>query len=55
MKIKVCGITREEDIVELLEIGVDFIGFNLLKESKRKVIIDSVSYSHLTLPPICRV
>ena len=40
MKIKVCGITREEDIVELLEIGVDFIGFNLLKESKRKVNID---------------
>ena len=40
MKIKVCGITREEDIVKLLEIGVDFIGFNLLKESKRKVNID---------------
>ena len=40
MKIKVCGITREEDIVELLEIGVDFIGFNLLKESKRIVNID---------------
>ena len=37
MKIKVCGITREEDIVKLLEIGVDFIGFNLLKESKRKI------------------
>ena len=40
MKIKVCGITREEDIVKLLEIGVDFIGFNLLKENKRKVNID---------------
>ena len=40
MKIKVCGITREEDIVKLLEIGIDFIGFNLLKESKRKVNIN---------------
>ena len=40
MKIKVCGITREEDIVKLLELNVDFIGFNLLKESKRKVDID---------------
>ena len=40
MKIKVCGITREEDIVKLLEIGVDFIGFNLLNESKRIVNID---------------
>ncbi len=40
MKIKVCGITREEDIEKLLELNVDFIGFNLLKESKRKVNID---------------
>ena len=40
MKIKVCGITREEDIVKLLELKVDFIGFNLLQESKRKVSID---------------
>ena len=39
MKIKVCGITREEDIVKLLELKIDFIGFNLLKESKRKVNI----------------
>ena len=37
MKIKVCGITREEDIVKLKELKVDFIGFNLLKESQRRV------------------
>ena len=40
MKIKVCGITREEDIVKLLDLRVDFIGFNLLNESKRKVDLD---------------
>lgn len=40
MKIKVCGITREEDIVKLLDLRVDFIGFNLLKESNRKVSLD---------------
>jgi len=39
MKIKVCGITREEDIVKLKELKVDFIGFNLLKESQRRVNI----------------
>tara|TARA_Y100000992_G_scaffold188253_1_gene127452 strand:+ start:54 stop:638 length:585 start_codon:yes stop_codon:yes gene_type:complete len=39
MKIKVCGITREEDIVKLIELKVDFIGFNLLKESQRRVNI----------------
>ena len=35
MKIKVCGITREEDIAELLLAGVDFIGFNFIKSSPR--------------------
>ena len=40
MKIKVCGITREEDIVKLKELEVDFIGFNLLKEIQRKVNIN---------------
>tara|TARA_B100001079_G_C16103136_1_gene379263 strand:+ start:13 stop:594 length:582 start_codon:yes stop_codon:yes gene_type:complete len=39
MKIKVCGITREIDIVKLLELPVDFIGFNLLLASKRAVSI----------------
>ena len=35
MKIKVCGITREEDITELLLAGVGFIGFNFIKSSPR--------------------
>lgn len=44
MKIKVCGITREEDIVKLLDLRVDLIGFNLLNESKRKVDLDWALY-----------
>ena len=40
MKIKVCGITREEDIAELLLAGVDFIGFNFIKSSPRNIEID---------------
>ena len=40
MKIKVCGITREEDIAELLFAGVDFIGFNFIKSSPRNIEID---------------
>lgn len=39
MKIKVCGITREEDIAKLIELKVNYIGFNLLDISKRKVSI----------------
>ena len=44
MKIKVCGITREEDIAELLLAGVDFIGFNFIKSSlgKRNLIITNL-------------
>ena len=40
MKIKVCGITREEDIAKLLELQVDYIGFNLLADSIRRVDLD---------------
>ena len=40
MKIKVCGITREEDIAELLLAGVDFIGFNFIKSSPRYIDIN---------------
>ena len=40
MKVKVCGITREEDIVKLLDLDIDFIGFNLLANSVRKVDLD---------------
>ena len=37
MKIKICGMTREEDIVSALAAGIDFLGFNFIKESPRYV------------------
>ncbi len=40
MKIKVCGVTREEDIAALLLAGVDFIGFNFINRSPRNIDID---------------
>jgi phosphoribosylanthranilate isomerase len=40
MKVKVCGITREEDLKALAELQVDFIGFILHPESKRYVGIN---------------
>lgn len=36
-KVKVCGITRPEDAVAALELGVDFIGINLYERSQRYV------------------
>tara|TARA_B100000886_G_scaffold87452_1_gene57486 strand:+ start:4043 stop:4636 length:594 start_codon:yes stop_codon:yes gene_type:complete len=37
MKIKVCGVTREKDIVNLLEANIDLLGFNFISESPRYV------------------
>lgn len=40
MKIKVCGVTRVRDIEALLSVNIDYIGFNFVKSSVRKVSID---------------
>ena len=40
MKIKVCGVTRENDIEALLSVNIDYIGFNFIKSSPRKVSVD---------------
>ena len=40
MKIKVCGVTRENDIEALLSVDIDYIGFNFIKSSPRKVSAD---------------
>lgn len=37
MKIKVCGVTREKDIVNLLEANIDLLGFNFISESPRYI------------------
>ena len=40
MKVKVCGVTRENDIEALLSVDIDYIGFNFIKSSPRKVSVD---------------
>lgn len=37
MKVKICGMTREKDIESALAAGVDFLGFNFIKQSPRYV------------------
>jgi len=39
MKIKICGLTRDNDIEACIDAGIDYLGFNLLKVSKRFVDI----------------
>ena len=43
MKIKICGLTRENDIEACIDAGIDYLGFNLLKVSKRFVDIQWTS------------
>lgn len=44
-KIKICGITREEDVKTTLNLGADFIGLNLYPHSTR--VVDSDYIGHL--------
>ena len=37
MKVKICGITREEDAILAASLGADFLGFILSVESKRMI------------------
>ena len=43
MKIKICGLTRDNDIEACIDAGIDYLGFNLLKVSKRVVDIQWTS------------
>ena len=43
-KIKICGITGEDEIAALNETGVDYAGFVLYEKSKRYVTVQSYFY-----------
>ncbi len=49
-RIKVCGLTRREDVETALELGVDALGF-ILAESPRKVSLEQVTGLTVGLPP----
>ncbi|MCF4150883.1 phosphoribosylanthranilate isomerase [Dethiosulfovibrio sp. F2B] len=50
MKIKICGLTRREDVETALSLGVDALGF-ILADSPRKVSLEDVSSLVGGLPP----
>lgn len=50
VRIKVCGLTRREDIEFALELGVDALGF-ILGESPRQVSLEDVRELTCGLPP----
>ena len=49
-KIKVCGLTREEDVKLTLSLGADYFGFILYPQSPRAVSLDRAGELAATVP-----
>jgi phosphoribosylanthranilate isomerase len=50
-RIKICGLTREEDVDAAVEAGADALGFNLWPGSRRHVTIERADELVRRLPP----
>ena len=50
-RIKICGLTREQDVDAAVEAGVDAIGFNLYPKSPRCISIGRAAELARRLPP----
>ncbi len=50
VKIKVCGITREEDAKAAINLGADFVGLNLYPHSPRVIASDIISDLFVEIP-----
>ncbi len=50
-RIKVCGLTREQDIDAIIEAGVDAVGFNMYPGSPRFITVERAAELAKRLPP----
>jgi phosphoribosylanthranilate isomerase len=50
-KIKICGLTNYKDALDAVNLGADFIGFNLIKDSPKKISLKSVADIISKTPP----
>lgn len=48
--VKICGITREEDALDAIELGADFLGFNFYPDSPRYLKPDLAYQLLMNLP-----
>lgn len=52
-KVKICGVTRSEDVRACLDAGVDFVGFNVWPHSPRHVDVETARALARDLPAWC--
>ncbi|MFH1783403.1 MAG: phosphoribosylanthranilate isomerase [bacterium] len=53
-KVKICGITNQQDALWAANLGVDFIGLNFFKDSQRKISLDMAKDVIAKLPPFVK-
>src|SRR5258708_980273 len=54
--VKICGITNEADAIAAIEAGADALGFNLVRQSKRYIDIETAAGWINKLPKeMCKV
>ena len=51
VRVKICGVTNEEDARAAIHLGADALGFNLWPGSKRHIDLDRASSWLRGLPP----
>lgn len=49
--VKVCGLTREEDVALACELGASYVGFNFAAASPRRVTVESAARLSAAAPP----
>jgi phosphoribosylanthranilate isomerase len=52
LKVKICGITNYDDALSATNLGADFIGFHLMKDSPKKVSDKMLKEVNEKLPPL---
>ena len=52
VRVKICGVTNEEDALAAIELGADALGFNLWPGSKRCIDLDRATSWMRGLPPL---
>lgn len=50
VKVKICGLTNLEDVLDAIELGADYLGFNFYPQSPRHVTLEKCKEMFLEVP-----